>query len=66
MHIASWITKAINTCFECVMLIALPLQQGFYKHTSMVCYMYIACPVAGTYGIICYRLQVLALEVKEL
>jgi len=27
MHIACWITKAINTCLEYVMLMALPLQQ---------------------------------------
>lgn len=66
MHIASWITEAINTCFECVMLIAVPLQQWFYKCASVVRYMYIACLIAGMYGLICYRLQVLALEVKEL
>jgi len=39
------IPKATNTHSEYVILIAFPQQLWWHKHTSMLSYMYIACPV---------------------
>jgi hypothetical protein len=44
MRIACWITKATNTHTEYVTLTAFPLQQWLHERTSMLRYMYIACP----------------------
>ena len=43
MHIACWISKATNTDSDCVILIALSLQQWLHKSTSTLRYTYIAC-----------------------
>ena len=43
MRFAHWISKAIDTHPEYVILIAFSLQQWLCKHTSLLCYMYIAC-----------------------
>jgi len=40
---ARWISKAVDTHPEYVILIAFPLQQWLCKHTLLLCYMYIAC-----------------------
>jgi hypothetical protein len=42
MRIACRIPKSANTCSECVILIDFLLQQWLHKHTSMLCYKYIA------------------------
>ena len=42
MHMACWIPKAANTHSECVILIALLVQQWLHKHVSMLRYTYIA------------------------
>jgi hypothetical protein len=38
-------TKVTNTHSEHVILIDFPLQQWLYEHTSVLCYIYIACLV---------------------
>jgi len=43
MRIACWIPKATNTYSEYVMLIAFPLQQWLYEHTSLLRYTYVHC-----------------------
>jgi len=43
MCFAWWITKAIDTYSEYVMLMACPLRWQLFESTSMLCYMYIAC-----------------------
>ena len=45
MRIACWITKAINTRSEYVILIAFPLQQLLHERASMLRYTYTACLV---------------------
>ena len=45
IHIARWITKATNTHLEYVLSIASSHQQWLHKHTSLLCYSYIACLV---------------------
>ena len=42
MRFASWITKATDTCLECIKLIAFPQQQWLSEHTSLFLYSYIA------------------------
>jgi hypothetical protein len=51
MRIASWIPKAtnMNSEYEYVILIALPLQRWLHEHASTLCYTYIACQVYSTY-----------------
>jgi len=41
MCIACWMPKATKTHSECVILIALPLQQWLHEHASNLCYIYI-------------------------
>jgi hypothetical protein len=43
MCTACWITKATDTHSEHVIFIAFPQQQWLCKHTSVLCYTYIAC-----------------------
>jgi hypothetical protein len=43
MHFACWISKAVDTHPEYVIRIAFSLQQWLCKHTSLLCYMFIAC-----------------------
>ena len=41
MRIACWIPKPTNAYSECVILIALTLQQWLYERASLLCYTYI-------------------------
>ena len=43
MRFSCWMPKDTDTHSEYVILIAFPLQQLLYKHTSLLFYMYIAC-----------------------
>ena len=43
LRIACWISKATNTRSECVILIALPLQQWLHERATLLRYTYIAC-----------------------
>jgi hypothetical protein len=43
MHFACWITMAIDTHLEYVILIAFPLQQWLLEPASVLCYKYTAC-----------------------
>ena len=45
MRFASWLPNATNTQSEYGILIALPLQQWFHEHASMLRYTYSACLV---------------------
>jgi hypothetical protein len=45
MRFACWITKAIDTHSEYIILIAIPLQQRLRERASMSRYTYIACLV---------------------
>ena len=45
MRVACWITKAINTHSEYVILITFPLQQWLHERSSTLGYTYIACIV---------------------
>jgi hypothetical protein len=45
MCFACWVTKAIDTYSEHVILIAFPLQQWLYESASMLRYTYIPCLV---------------------
>jgi len=45
MHFECWVTKAIDTHSEYVILIAFPLQPWLHECASVFCYTYIACLV---------------------
>jgi hypothetical protein len=45
MRIACWIPKPTNTHSEYVILHAFPLQQLWHECASVLCYMYINCPL---------------------
>jgi hypothetical protein len=49
MRIAYWITRAINTHLEYVIIIAFPLQQWLRERASMLPSTHIACPVGAAY-----------------
>ena len=56
--IACWMTEAINTLSEYVILVAFPWQQQIHKHTSVLYFMYTASlvsdvlPVCGSSSIV--------------
>jgi len=50
MRITGWITKAIDTHSEYVILISFQWQQWSHERASMLCYTFIACLVKLPYN----------------
>ena len=49
MRIACWMSKAVDTLSEYVIVIAFPLQQFLHENPSLLLYAYIACLVFSLY-----------------